>query len=99
MYGWASVRAKKWIEGGDVTYYIGEHYEVQNGVPVRHIFGGNLRLATRKGFYAYYYHKDHLGSSMAVTDATGAVVGTEMISWTASAVFSKIPPQDATPEP
>jgi hypothetical protein len=68
-------------------------HHVKKKTPVLHIFGGNLRLATRKGFYAYYYHKDHLGSSMAVTDTKGAVVETEMIFPTASVVFSKIPPQ------
>jgi RHS repeat-associated protein len=43
-------------------------------VPNFHIFGGNLRLAVLKGSLTYYYHKDHLGSTGAITDDTGAKV-------------------------
>ncbi|MFC1824540.1 RHS repeat domain-containing protein [Thermodesulfobacteriota bacterium] len=59
-----------------MTYYINEYYEEQGGVPVKYIFGGNLRIAMIKGTIPYYFHKDHLNSSTAITDINGEVVGT-----------------------
>jgi len=62
---------KKVVSGGSTTLYIGEYYEVKDGVVTKYIFGGNLRLAVVKGANTYYYHKDHLGSTGATTDVNG----------------------------
>ncbi len=46
-------------------------YEIRNGQPVKYIFAGTMRLARITGSTVQYYHKDHLGSSTLVTDASG----------------------------
>lgn len=61
------------------TYYVGEHYEVVNDAGVKYIFAGNLRIAKidsskTSSDRTLYYHKDHLGSSSAITNENGAVV-------------------------
>jgi len=70
-YDGAGRRVKKVVSGAGTTLYIGEHYEVKDGVVTKYIFGGNLRLAVVKGTNTYYYHKDHLGSTGATTDING----------------------------
>jgi RHS repeat-associated protein len=70
-YDGTDKRSKKAVSGGKTVLYLGDHYEVENGVAIKYIFGGNLRLAMIKGSLTYYYHKDHLGSTAAVTDETG----------------------------
>ena len=50
------------------TLYIGQHYEVIDGTPVRYIFAGNLRVAQLKGNTLKYLHKDHLMSTIAVSN-------------------------------
>ncbi len=73
-------RAKKNLFGGAATYYIGQHYEVINGVPTRYVFAGNMRIAKVSGqnapYQINYYHGDHLGSAAAMTDASGNVAET-----------------------
>jgi RHS repeat-associated protein len=71
VYDSIAKRTKKLVQGGKTVLYLGDHYEVENGVNIKYIFGGNLRLAMIKGSLTYYYHKDHLGSTAAVTDETG----------------------------
>jgi len=66
-------RAKKIVPGG-ATYYINDKFEVQNGVETKYIFAGNLRIAKVKGSVLHYFHKDHLGSSTAMSDANGVKV-------------------------
>jgi len=73
-YDGTGTRIKKEVSGGSTTLYIGAHYEVKDSVITKYIFGGNLRLAVLKGSLTYYYHKDHLGSTGAITDDTGAKV-------------------------
>jgi RHS repeat-associated protein len=62
--------------GGNVTdtYYIGDHFEVKGGETIKYIFAGNLRVAQVKGTTRSFFHKDHLGSSTVMTDASGAVI-------------------------
>jgi RHS repeat-associated protein len=73
-YDGTGTRTKKAVTGGSTALYIGEHYEVRDSVITKYIFGGNLRLAVIKGSLTYYYHKDHLGSTGAITDSSGAKV-------------------------
>ncbi|MDY7039085.1 MAG: RHS repeat-associated core domain-containing protein, partial [Thermodesulfobacteriota bacterium] len=74
LYDGGGSRAKKSIQGGSVTYYIGAHFEVKDGVATKYIFGGNMRVASITPTATYDYHKDHLGSTASVTDAAGAKV-------------------------
>ncbi len=53
------------------TYYIGEHFEIIDGVPTKYIFAGNLRIAKITSSDTQYFHKDHLQSSTAVTNELG----------------------------
>jgi hypothetical protein len=55
---------------------IGGHYEIKDGVAVKYIFAGGMRLAVASGSGVNYFHKDHLGSSTLMTDATGSVIET-----------------------
>jgi len=68
-------RVMKYAPGGGITHYIGDHFEVKDGVPTKYIFAGNLRVAkVTPPSTHYYYHKDHLSSSSAITDDNGAVI-------------------------
>jgi RHS repeat-associated protein len=74
-YGGTGERVKKRVySGGNVTdtYYIGDHFEVKGGETIKYIFAGNLRVAQVKGTTRSFFHKDHLGSSTVMTDASGA---------------------------
>lgn len=68
-------RAKKTSSKGS-TYYIGEHFEIIDGTPVKYIFAGNLRIAKITSSETQYFHKDHLQSSTAVTNDLGEKVET-----------------------
>jgi RHS repeat-associated protein len=74
VYDGAGARAKKRVLGGSATYYIGDHYEIKDGVATRYIFAGKRRIAKRTANEIYYYHKDHLGSSTVMTDASAGQV-------------------------
>jgi len=115
VYDGESVRAKKVVQGGFTTYYIGDHFEITDGIETtKYIFAGDIRIAkitsvfqgsaqalpnensvtsgaASGGCYITeagvtetvsdsetltYYHKDHLGSSTALTDANGVKVET-----------------------
>jgi RHS repeat-associated protein len=70
-------RVKKAITQGSqtvTTTYIGNLYEVANGVAKKHIFAGANRICTIEPQHTYYSHSDHLGSSNVVTDETGSQV-------------------------
>jgi RHS repeat-associated protein len=75
-YDGSGNRAKKSVQGGGTTYYVGEHYEVINGTATKYIFAGNLRIAMVSTAGTSYFHKDHLGSSTVMTDAAGLTVET-----------------------
>ena len=65
-------RAKKIVSGQpNPTYYINDQTEIIDGDFVSYIFAGNLRIAKKQGTDVYYFHKDHLGSSIAITNASG----------------------------
>jgi RHS repeat-associated protein len=76
-YGGTGERVKKRVySGGNVTdtYYIGDHFEVKGGETIKYIFARNLRMAQVKGTTRSFFHKDHLGSSTVMTDASGYVI-------------------------
>ncbi|MFZ5571545.1 MAG: RHS repeat domain-containing protein [Thermodesulfobacteriota bacterium] len=74
LYDADNSRVRKETTAG-TTLYVTREYEIVNGVPVRYIFANNQRIAkitnTGEGEEIHYYHKDHLGSSTIVTDASG----------------------------
>ena len=70
LYDGENKRAIKNSSAGN-TYYVGKHFEVVNGIPTRYIFAGDVRLAGMTPAGIQHYHKDHLMSTVAVTDATG----------------------------
>jgi len=77
VYAGTGERVKKRVySGGNVTdtYYIGDHFEVRGGETVKYIFAGNLRVVQIKGSTRSFFHKDHLGSSTVMTDASGYVI-------------------------
>jgi RHS repeat-associated protein len=76
VYDGVGVRAKKTVNGGGSIYYIGDHYEIKDGIATKYVFAGNLRIAMIKGADVIYYHKDHLGSSTVMTDASGNMLET-----------------------
>ncbi len=59
------------VSGGTTNYYVSNDYEIKNGVATKYIFAGNLRVAQVKGTNRSFFHKDHLGSSAVMTDASG----------------------------
>ncbi|MGD9079493.1 MAG: FG-GAP-like repeat-containing protein, partial [Desulfobacterales bacterium] len=75
VYDGESKRAKKTSPKGS-TYYIGEHFEIVDGIPTKYIFAGNLRIARITSSDTQYFHKDHLQSSTAVTNDLGEKVET-----------------------
>ncbi len=81
-YDGDGVRAKK-IEVGSTTsttYYVSNDYEIKDGTPIKYIFAGNLRVAEIEGSTTSIFHKDHLGSSTAMTNSAGTKVeGTEYL--------------------
>ena len=68
-------RAKK-TAGSDTTVYVSNLYEIINAAAVKYIFAGNLRIAKIAGTDIEYFHKDHLGSSTVMTNASGNSVET-----------------------
>lgn len=70
VYDGESKRAKKTTEGAS-TLYINENYEVVGGGAIKYIFAGNLRVAEVSASGVMHYHKDHLGSTMVMTDSGG----------------------------
>lgn len=74
VYDGLGNRVIKQASGGGITYYIGDHFELKDGIATKYIFAGNLRVAKVTPSGPNYYHKDHLSSSSAVTDDAGAVI-------------------------
>lgn len=76
VYDGESKRAKKTGPGG-TTYYFSNEFEIIDNVETKYIFAGNLRIAKITDS-PVYFHKDHLGSSTAMTDGNGSVSDTAM---------------------
>jgi len=88
QYDASNTRAAK-TTGISQTVYIGDHSEVIDGVITNYVFAGNLRVAKIAAGELTYYHKDHLGSTSAVTDAYGAARA--FISYTPFGGTRKLP--------
>ncbi len=65
------------VSPSGTTFYVGQHFEVINGVNTKYIFAGNIRIAkVVTPTQIYYYHGDHLGSAAAMTDISANIVET-----------------------
>ena len=71
VYDGAGARVKKSSPDGDYVY-LGKLYECKEGVCSKYIFAGETRLASKSGTDVLYYHQDHLGSTLAVSNTHGA---------------------------
>lgn len=76
-YDGDNARAKK-VYGSTSTYYLSPDFEIKKqGAStdyIKYIFAGNLRVASVSSLNGtYYFHKDHLGSSTAMTNSSGSV--------------------------
>jgi RHS repeat-associated protein len=60
------------------TYYINQYYEieidVENTIETKYVFGNNTRIAKINDTDINYFHKDHLGSTSAITGSDGLEV-------------------------
>lgn len=72
-YDGQAQRAKKSGTGG-IFCYIDDTFEVVGGSPVKYIFANGQRIARISSSGTHYFHKDHLGSTISVTDASGLAV-------------------------
>ena len=69
LYDGAARRVIKRVHGTRLTFYIGGHFEVVDGIETKHIFAGAVRIAKISSGSPHFYHKDHLGSSTFITDS------------------------------
>ncbi len=60
--------------GDSTTYFVGNYYEVTDGVVTKYYYAGTQRIAMRKNGTLYFILGDHLGSTSLVTSASGLVV-------------------------
>jgi RHS repeat-associated protein len=74
VYDYAGQRAKKTV-GSTTTRYIGKLYECTGSTCTAYIFGGNQRIAKKVSTTLTYYHQDHLGSTAAMSNSSGASAG------------------------
>ena len=64
------------------TYFVGNHYEVADGMVTKYYYAGSQRIAMRKNGTLNYLLSDHLGSTSLLTDATGSVINqTQYKAW------------------
>jgi RHS repeat-associated protein len=68
VYDGSGSRVKKTAAGIDQVY-IGKLYQCSLGSCTKFIFAGDNRIAMKSGSEVYYYHQDHLGSTLVVTDS------------------------------
>ena len=67
-------RVKKIVPSYTITY-IDKLYECPTSQPCgKYIFAGDMRIALINSYGTFYYHPNHLGSTMVVTDASGTQV-------------------------
>ncbi|MCP4566572.1 MAG: RHS repeat protein, partial [FCB group bacterium] len=76
IYNGHGKRAKKITTNEIETFYYGEHYELSNESETKYIFAGNQRIAQVTSTGTQFFHKDHLGSTTAMTDETGSQIET-----------------------
>ncbi len=66
-------RVKKVVNGTSSTYYVNGLFEIKPSGNVKYIFAGNLRVAMVDYSGTYYFQKDHLGSTAAITKLSGSI--------------------------
>jgi YD repeat-containing protein len=68
-------RRVKSVIGSTTTWFVGNMYEVTDGVVTKYYYAGGQRIATRSGSggVVSYLLGDHLGSTSITTDAAGLV--------------------------
>jgi len=72
-YNADSARVKK-VVGSTTTYYVGNWYEVTNGIATKYYYFGAQRVAMKQGTTLTYLHGDHLGSTSVASNASGGLV-------------------------
>lgn len=78
-YDGNGMRIKK-VENGKTTYYLYKgsnpliEYSANDGSYLYRIYAGNKAIAEEKSGVIKFYHKDHLGSTRVVTNASGAKI-------------------------
>ena len=92
-------RQVKAVVGSTTTYYVGAHYQVDNGVVTKYYFAGAQRVAMRKNGTLSYLLADHLGSTSLTTNTSGALVSElRYKAWAKRAIRAEPrPPATATP--
>lgn len=76
-YDHQGARARKRVTSGGVTLetlYVDGLYEVRGGQVTRFVFHKDTRVAAVQPSGTRFFHHDHLGSVVLVTDAVGAIV-------------------------
>ena len=71
VYNGDGARVKKTVSG-TATYYVGNWYEVTNGVVTKYYYFGAQRVAMKQNGVVKYLHGDHLGSTSVASTDTGA---------------------------
>ncbi|MBL8092343.1 MAG: RHS repeat-associated core domain-containing protein, partial [Anaerolineales bacterium] len=68
--------------GSTTTYFVGNYYQVENGLVTKYYYAGSQRVAMRKNGTLNFILGDHLGSTSLVTDANGTVINeTKYKAW------------------
>jgi len=61
----------KSVLNGETVVYVGNHYEVDNGVVKKYYYAGATRVAENSGGALTYLLSDHLGSQALTLDSSG----------------------------
>ena len=61
-------------ENGVVSIYPNKYYTIEDGVVKKHIFAGDLNVASVEGATTTYHHTDHLSGSSVESDHEGYIV-------------------------
>ena len=80
VYDGEGQRAQR-IFGDTTTDYIDGGFERVNGDPIHYIFAGTQRIAQISSGGTFYIHQDHLGSTVMVTNADGAIEPSETVAY------------------
>lgn len=72
-YNADSKRVRK-TQGTASTLYFGNDFEIINNTPTLYVFAGNLRVAKVTDTDLEFYHKDHLGSTNAISREDGTII-------------------------
>jgi RHS repeat-associated protein len=79
------------------SYFVGNHYEVENGVVTKYYYAGTQRIAMRKGGTLKFMLGDHLGSTSLIADASGInPIETRYTAWGEVRYASGESPSDYT---